>query len=341
MKSITFYHPEPEREKTKIIPFFIPFTGCPTRCIYCAQNLQTGTKTKTIALLFEELKQTLCYLEDREIKKVELAFFGGTFTGISRQWMENFLELSLPYKEKGIIKKIRCSTRPDFIDREILTLLKHKGMDRVELGVQSFDSKVLNLSKRGYNTYRAIEACELIKDFGLDLGIQLLPGLPGFSREVWLKDIDTTISLTPNFVRIYPCVVLKNTLLEKKYLKREYTPMGLNESIRLVARGVIKLWRRGIPVIRIGLHSERSLEDNIVAGPWLPSYGSAVKSYILYKVIFTYFLLLHKKVHHLIVPRKYGGELFGHRNFLKDKYKKLGLDKNNIYFKDVQEFILC
>ena len=337
MKILSFSHPEPERDKKTIVPFFIPFLGCPGKCVYCAQNLQTGTKIKTIEETFEDFKKLLSALKNRT-KPVELAFYGGTFTGLSKKWIEKFLNLALPLKQQGIISRIRCSTRPDYVDHEILATIKKLGIDLVEFGIQSFDNFILRVSGRGYNQETALKACYLTKETGLDLGIQLLPGLPGFTSEIWMNDIKQTIKLEPAMVRIYPCIVLKGTVLEKKFLKKDYVPLDLHGSIKLIARGVVRLWRNNIPVIRIGLHNEVSLEKNVVAGPWSAAYGSMVRSYILYEIIFTYFILTNRSIKKIYIPKKYQGELFGYKKMYKDKYKKMGLNPENIILQDTTRF---
>ncbi len=150
-----------------------------------------------------------------------MAFYGGTFTGLPLIWIERFLEFALPFKEQGLISRIRCSTRPDYISSEILSKIKRLGIDTVEVGIQSFDNNILKASGRGYSKDIAKYACSLIKGFDLKLGIQLLPGLPGFNSKTWMEDINQTIKLGPDMVRIYPCVVLKGTVLEKKIFKKK------------------------------------------------------------------------------------------------------------------------
>ena len=338
-----FYHPEPKKEKTSIIPIFIPFFGCPKRCIYCAQPLQTGNNIKSLDKTLKILIETLENKRKKGQKGFELAFFGGTFTGISLEWIKKFLNIARKFKHNGVLKKIRCSTRPDFVDKEKLNFLKDLGMDIVELGIQTFDDHSLFLSKRGYTGSLAKDACYLVKEAGLELGIQLLPGLPGFSKAIWTEDIKKTIQIQPKFVRIYPCIVLKGTILEKKYLAGEYKPLELNNSVKLISRGVLKLWRHNIPVIRIGLHNEKSLRENIIAGPWDPGYGSMVRSYILSKIIYTYLIFFNgNKIKKILIPQRFSGEIWGKKGNYKKFYEKLGLKSEQIEFTKHEYFaILC
>ncbi len=331
MKSHKFYYPEPLKETRTIIPIFIPFMGCPKRCIYCSQDMQTGSDISTLDRVYARFLDTLKYLENSGKKSLEIAFFGGTFTGISIKWLEKFLYTALEFKQCGIIEKVRCSTRPDYIDFNKLELLKELGMDIIELGIQTFDNKSLFLSKRGYDSDIATQACSMVKQAGFELGIQLLPGLPGFSSKIWLQDIKNTIQIGPKFVRIYPCVVLKRTVLERMYLNGEYNPLELKKSIRLVGLGVLKLWRENIHVIRIGLHNEKALEENIVAGPWDPGYGSLVKSYILFKIL-SFYIIAFKQVKKFYIPLKFRGQIWGRRGIYRDALKKMGIGQDKIEF---------
>jgi len=340
-KEICFSHPEPAGKKTKVLPIFIPFLGCPSRCIYCAQHLQTGIKTRSLSQVVEELNTILSRERMRGGKGWEVAFFGGTFTGLSPAWIERFLSVVDKFKGLGVVERVRCSTRPDFIDKEKLSLLAGE-MDLIEIGVQSFDPRVLLLSRRGYSPSQAMVACEMVKEYGLDLGIQLLPGLPGFSRKGWMEDINITVSLSPSCVRIYPCVVLKGTELATLYGRGKYRPLEGDRAVRLVGRGVLRLWRHGIKVIRMGLHNEPLLREAVIAGPWDPCFGSQVRSYILSRLIYVHLIGsgLAPSSTSLICPRRFSGEIWGRGGRYRDFFKDIGMDTTRIYFEDIGSFIL-
>lgn len=340
MNKISFTFPEPFQRKSSTWPVFLPFKGCPQRCIFCSQNAQTGTKTIPLAEYYQTLQQNL---EDRLKKKaspLEIAFFGGTFTGLPQYWQASFLRLAQHFREKGLITRIRCSTRPDFISPYQLKELKALGLDLVELGIQSFTNQVLEVSRRGYQAMRAKQACQEVKEAGLQLGIQLLPGLPLHSSSQWFQDVRTTVQLRPDFIRIYPCLVLKNTPLEQYWRQGNFTPWSLPGTINALMRGVIKFWRSNIPVIRIGLAPEKELTENILSGPWHPCLGYLVRSQIFYYLLTTYSLILGKGNKRLHVPKKYSGELWGFKKTNKPRLKKLGLSPDKICIWNNQYFLM-
>ena len=128
------------------IPIFIPEIACPFQCLYCNQKKISGNlkppKDSEIHSIIDSHLKTI----SQEKTKVELGFFGGNFTGINCEDQKHFLELVQPYIEKGLIDSIRLSTRPDYIDQEILDLLKKYGVKSIELGAQSMDEEVLRRS---------------------------------------------------------------------------------------------------------------------------------------------------------------------------------------------------
>ena len=217
----------------------------------------------------------------------ELAFYGGTFTGLSKARMESLLKAAAPYLRKGMVKSIRISTRPDSLDRERLAILKAYGVATVELGVQSMNDRVLKLSQRGHTAEDTRKAVIMLKDSGFRVGIQLMPGLPGDSRETFLATIQETVALKPHMARLYPALVIEGTGLARLYREGVYGPFSLKDAVDICARSVVILEENGIPVIRIGLMSSPSLleEDHILAGPWHPAFGFLVRSHIHHRAI--------------------------------------------------------
>ena len=267
-----------------IIPIFIPYQGCTNRCIFCQQwtitnrseNLRTPDDIRnTIEAAFKSKK----YLTPGP---KEIAFYGGTFTSLPGTEMARMLGAVRPYMEKGIIHAIRVSTRPDSLDKGKLDILKDYGVATVELGVQSMDNRVLSLANRGHSAEDTVNAVQLLKEGGFKVGVQLMPGLPGDSGEVFMDTIDKVIGLKPDMARLYPTLVIRGTKLAQWYNEGRYTPMGLRETINLCKEACIKLEGSGIPVIRIGLMSSPSLlkKGEIIAGPWHPSLGFLVRSAI-------------------------------------------------------------
>lgn len=262
------------------IPIFIPHLGCPNICVFCDQRNISGRETpigaRDIGKVIEEWIKTASPNDD-----VELAFFGGSFTGIPREEMTAYLEAAHGYVRSGAVSGIRISTRPDYIDNGILDILERYGVKVIELGVQSMNDDILLRSKRGHTVKDVEEAARLIKKRGFVLGIQIMPGLPGDTPETSLETALKVISLEPGLVRVYPAVVLKNTELETYFWQGLYKPLSVDEAVSICA-GIVPLFRSaGISVVRIGLHYSEALEDSVVAGPFHPALGEMVESRIL------------------------------------------------------------
>ncbi len=266
------------------IPVFIPHMGCPHACVFCDQKRISGTLSFQSPIrvknILEESFSTVGENDD-----IEIAFFGGSFTGIPEKEMIAYLELAQPYLKDGKASGIRLSTRPDTISPHILDILKKYGVTVIELGVQSLDPEVLLHSQRGHSIEDVVSACSLIREYGITLGIQTMLGLPADSYEKALKTAKDVIELEPDMVRIYPTLVIKDTLLEEYYLAGQFTPLSLEEAVEWCA-DILPLYRKaGITVLRIGLQDSDTLEGSIVAGPYHPAFGELVESRILYKKI--------------------------------------------------------
>ncbi len=341
---ITFKHPEPLTRHIKTLPVFLPFQGCPGRCTYCSQNLQTGEDKHDLQACFDELAKHMEERKKHPCPSLGLGFFGGTFTSLSQEWMLRFLKLGAACKEQGIISHIRCSTRPDAITPHILEMLAQAGLDMVELGIQSFQPAILERANRHYNPAIARTACTMIQEAGLELGLQMLPGLPGHTRKTWEDDIQICCGIRPESIRLYPCLVLEGTLLATWFHQGSYKPLSLEDATNQMTFAVRQLWARNIPVIRMGLTPEPRLVQNILAGPWHPCLGNVVRSRILANIIEEYVgEYVHqcgRKVKRLIVPRMYSGELWGYRKANVGKLQRLGITKENVCYADNNEFTL-
>lgn len=333
MTSIRFKHPEPEQYKTRIWPVFMPFIGCPARCVYCSQERQTGTGAKSLTEIYQAIEYEIpAFFSNGDRSPMELAFFGGTFTALPFDWQIKFMKLAARFKKSGFITRIRFSTRPDCITPEQLGELKEVGLDTVELGIQSFSARTLKRSARNYSPETAMKACRTVKQSDLQLVIQLLPGLPGSSDGDFQQDIGQTIEIAPEAVRIYPCLTVRGTALEKLYIAGRYTPWSLERAEKEIAAALIRLWEARIHVIRIGVAHEEGFEKNIVAGPFHPALGQSARSRALYLFLCSKLEKNGITPRSLSIPSKYSGELWGHKGNLKPHYEKLGISAKNTDF---------
>jgi histone acetyltransferase (RNA polymerase elongator complex component) len=287
------------------IPVFIPELACPFQCIYCDQHKITGKesvpgKEQVLQTIHEHL-QTF----PKKKRVVDLGFFGGNFTGIPLEEQEAFLELARPFLENGQINGIRLSTRPDYINDEVLELLKRYRVNTIELGAQSLDDQVLKLSKRGHTAGDVARASRQIRKAGFRLGLQMMLGLPGDTMQKAKLTAQGIADLGALETRIYPTLVIKGTKLEKMYRDGSYEPLSLDEAVRW-AKEAMKIFEdAGIIVLRTGLHpSEGMLHgDDLVAGPFHPSFKELVLTEIWHDL---FKKLVHsnaRKVHVFVPPK--------------------------------------
>lgn len=269
-----------------------------------------------------------------------VAFFGGTFTALSPTWQRRFLSLAGSYKEKGVLKHIRCSTRPDFISEQNLLHLKELGLDMVELGIQTFSDSTLKVSRRGYNADVAKQACATVRKAGLRLGMQMLPGLPGHTLEEFKKDINQVCRLTPETLRIYPCLVIGKTELTRMWRAGEYTPWSREKTISAISLALPELWEKKIKVIRVGLASETTLLANLHAGPWHSSLGSICRGRALKDIVLSRLAAAPGKTDKILVPKKYVSDFWGYKKENKRAYQRAGVYPEKIKPHAGRNFIL-
>jgi len=268
-----------------IIPFYINHSGCPQQCVFCNQHRISGSKggfpdKETIVSTVRDYLASWKGSGQREV-----AFYGGSFTAIGRKVQAALLDALAPFIEKGQIDSIRISTRPDFIDPDILGFLKARGVSTIELGIQSMDDEVLLAAGRGHSAGDSIRACELVKLEGFKLGCQLMPGLPRDSSEISIDGAHQVAGLMPDFVRIYPTLVIEGTELAGLYSEGAFVPVSLDAAVELCADMVEIFREKGIEVIRVGLQAEASLEASVIAGPYHPAFGEMVESAIFLKKV--------------------------------------------------------
>lgn len=317
---LRFVHPEPFRPQVLLLPFFLPFAGCPGRCVFCDQHAQTGVGDVDPATALDALRARLAEAP----APFGVGFFGGTFTGLEQAWQERFLDAAAAFRVQGL-NHVRISTRPDRIDPDTLRCLRERGVDLVELGIQTFDPDVLRASGRSYDGRRAMDACRMVRDAGLELGIQLLPGLPGHDAARWRQDVRAAIALRPAVVRIYPCVVMAGTELARMHARGDYAPWDLDVAVREAGWALLRFWEAGIRVIRLGLASEVGMRAGLVAGPWHPAFGNMVRSEAL--CVFLEETLTGMPVRGFFVPQRLQGELWGHKRANAPRLERLGINK--------------
>lgn len=275
-------------KKHVVIPVFVPHRGCPNDCIFCNQKKISGQmEDMTPGKIHETVDMHLGTI--REDAFVEIAFYGGSFTAIEKEQQEEFLRHAYGYVRAGKVSEIRVSTRPDRIDRGILELLKRYGVRTIELGVQSLDDDVLRTSLRGHDSAVVFRSAKLVKDMGFSLGIQIMTGLPGDTREKCLETARKVISMGPDLVRIYPVLVIKGTGLEKMMERGEYRPQDLEEAVDLCAELLRLFEDNGINVIRVGLQPTENIRtgtgSDVVAGPVHPAFRQLAQARVSLKRI--------------------------------------------------------
>ena len=288
--------------KEYVIPVFVPHLGCPNDCIFCNQRSISGQKKN---ITKEEAKKTidnfLSGIKDKDAKK-EIAFFGGSFTGIDEKLQEELLQIAYEYIEKGEVDNIRISTRPDYINKEILKRLKKYKVKTIELGVQSANDYILGRANRGHTFADVKKASKLIRWYGFNLGHQMMVGLPESTRQDEINTAKALIKLKPKMVRIYPVLVIKGTKLEKEYDEGIYEPLPLVQAVETCKQLVRMFTDKKIEVIRVGLQNTDEIcepgnkESEVVAGPFHPAFGQLVESSMWYDAIVEKIKKLNVKV---------------------------------------------
>ncbi|MBR6917569.1 MAG: radical SAM protein, partial [Clostridia bacterium] len=266
------------------IPVFIPHLGCPNKCVFCDQKVISGTEffdEENVRKIIEDHISTSCGAE------LETAFFGGSFTGIDRELMVRLLNTAQKYVDDGAICGIRMSTRPDYIDEDIISILKNYTITQVELGIQSMSDKVLALSRRGHSADDTVRACELLVSNGFQVGGQMMVGLPGSTSADEIETARAICRLGCTSSRIYPTIVFADTELDRMYRKGEYSPLSTDEAARRAADCLEVFGENGVKCLRIGLCDSDNLHSGgkYSAGPNHPSMGEIVVSKLFYKKI--------------------------------------------------------
>ena len=267
------------------IPVFIPHLGCPNNCVFCDQRKISGCIFFDESGVERQIEQVLSTLSPED--EVEIAFFGGSFTGIDRDLMLRLLEISDKFVASGKVQRVRCSTRPDYIDEEILDILSAHHVETVELGIQSMSDSVLTASKRGHTAQRTREACGAVKSFGFELIGQMMIGLPGSTQADEIETAKAICALGADGARVYPTVVFADTELAEMSEDGRYVPLSTEEAVERTASVLDVFDRAGIPVIRVGLCSGENLSspESVVGGANHPALGELAMGELTFRRI--------------------------------------------------------
>ncbi|MDD4309252.1 MAG: radical SAM protein [Candidatus Cloacimonetes bacterium] len=292
-----------------IYPIFLPMQGCPHRCIYCDQRKISATISLDVEA---ELPKVARFIANHPDDDKQIAFYGGSFTALSPEFrlhiftsFGNLLDANSSF---------RISTHPLYIDADILAECRANRVSCLELGIQDFDSEVLKESKRGYDCQAAVKACHLVKEHGFTLGVQLMPGLPGSSTSSITTNMQLLRELKPDYLRLYPLIVISGTPLAETFKAGEYTPLKLDEAVSICADYALLANEVGITIIKQGIPSNLPPHE-VLGGPFHPAFGEFVMAELLVRRI----ILASTQKREIILDKKQQALLLAHRG----KYKAI------------------
>lgn len=344
------------KENQYTIPVFIPHFGCKNECIFCNQRKISGNKEKVKPEDVEGIiKKRLEEIGDTK-RSIQIAFFGGSFTGISINDQVAYLKVAKKYIDEGIVKSIRLSTRPDYISTKILKILKSYGVETIELGVQSMSNEVLEYSKRGHTKQDVIRAARLIQLFGIRLGVQIMVGLP---KSTILKEEETikaVLKLKPEDMRIYPVYVIHPSQLYDLYIDGKYVPLTLDETIKRVGIILRYCQKTNVRIIRLGLQStdEITVSNKEIAGPVCDNIAEYAISDLLRQDLDNRIsqgvesgVISEDKINIVVltVENRYASIVVGPKKinkiYIENKYSKYNLKLKIKGEKDIEESYIC
>ena len=271
-----------------VIPIFIPHMGCPHQCIFCNQRAITGKSAQTPSLdqIHQEVNRFLKFGKERP-STTQISFFGGSFLGLEKETIRSLLETAMHFVRAKDVDSIRFSTRPDTVSQESLSLLDGFPVSTVELGVQSMNDHVLDAAGRGHRASDTLVAAGLLKNRGYELGLQMMVGLPEDDEDGAMETARRIAGLEPDFVRIYPTLVLEGSQLAGRYRDGRFHPMALAACVTLVKRLFLYFNTHHIPVVRMGLQASDGLTraGGFIAGPHHPAFGHLVHGEIVLDAI--------------------------------------------------------
>ena len=266
------------------IPLFVVHMGCPNQCVFCNQRLISGTSSFSAENAREQIENALATLVGTG-RQAEIAFFGGSFTGIERALMVELLDMAQEYVDQGLVSGIRMSTRPDYINEEILAVLSRYTISCVELGVQSMSDSVLRLTKRGHTVQDTRRACRLLQASGIPFAGQMMIGLPGATPEDELHCAGAIAHMGAVAYRVYPTLVFRHTELADMYERGEYRPLSVREAVERMSAVMAVMEESGLTCLRAGLCESDNLHDpaSLCAGPNHPAIGELARSALMHR----------------------------------------------------------
>ncbi|MBR2955026.1 MAG: radical SAM protein [Ruminococcus sp.] len=314
------------------ISIFIPHIGCPHRCSFCDQRTISGAEK----IPHGDDVREICEKALAEVKfpeNTEIAFFGGSFTAIPRAYMTELLEAAYSFVGEGKFKGIRLSTRPDCIDREVLTILKKYGVTSIELGAQSMSNKVLKANQRGHSADDVEKAAKLIREFGFELGLQMMVGLYKSDMADEFETLDKIAAIRPDTVRIYPVVILDGTKLGELYKSGEYSTFSFDEVTEFAAIAMMKFEYEGIKVIKCGLHASEFVERDMLGGFYHPAFRELCEADIYKRAIHRAVADKESGILQILKRKVKGVSIAVHPSCIS---KAIGQNKSNIkYFQEL------
>ena len=317
-----------KNKKQLIIPVFIPHLGCPNDCSFCNQKSISGkTKMPTKEEVIEIIETYLKGIKD-ENTYVEIAFFGGSFTGIDIEKQKEYLEIANEFIKSKKVNGIRISTRPDYINKDILKMLKKYNVKTIELGIQSTNDYILKRCDRGHTFEDVKSSSKLIRRYMFNLGHQMMVGLPESTKLDEIRTAKDLIKLKPKMVRIYPVLVIKGTKLEKELEEGEYKPLTVSQAVERCKEILYLFNKKNIQVIRVGLQNTDEITDpkaknsEVVAGHYHPAFGQLVEDSIWYDSIVDKIKKVNDKVKEVKVKVNFAdlNNVIGHK---KSNIKKI------------------
>ena len=315
------------------ISIFIPHIGCPHKCSFCDQRIISGSKNiphgDDVRRICEQAMQEIA-----DKSSTQIAFFGGSFTAVPRDYMVELLTAAREYVGEGKFSGIRISTRPDFIDGEILSILKSYGVTSIELGAQSLSDKVLTANERGHSAEDIYSASQLIRDGGFELGLQIIPGLYKSTMEDEQQTIEGVLKIKPDTIRIYPIVVIEGTKLADYYKNGGYELMPFEDMVSLCADMMMQFEQSDIRVIKCGLHASDGVEGERVAGFYHPAFRELCQGEIYKKEILR---LTGGKAgrYEVLVGKSHISKAVGHKRQNIDFFKNMGIEVSIIGNDDI------
>lgn len=259
------------------IPLFIPHLGCPKQCVFCNQHTISGAVCFRREDIREQIDAALATIMPQI--PCEIAFFGGSFTGIDRELMIWLLDLAEEYVHRGSVQSIRFSTRPDYITPEIVSILSRYSIGMAELGIQSMSDRILTACHRGHMASETVQACRLLQNAGIPYGGQMMIGLPEATIDDEIACAQAIASLGCTESRIYPTIVFRHTPLSGMWENGMYQPLTVEEAVERSAAALEVFLENGVRCLRIGLCDSENLHGSeYLTGPLHPAIGERVGS---------------------------------------------------------------